>query len=780
MESSHCAKNLTKQRKINLSDENSDTHNGESISSEDGEIISKTNIASQRVSSDICIEKIEKFDIDMLRFLIQTPDRISRDDALILKYINKNKFVDKDNYIKYRCTYRLGKNADLSDLNDVTKVGRWCASRSKGLQNLSKEVRAALACKFYFDIDIVNAQPTILLQLCKARGMICENLEILCQKRETLFESFALKNNLHNRDHCKTEILRLIFGGNPSSETPDWIARKFYPELKNIMTDIAQLNPKILASSQKLNSRNAKGSCLALILQTEERKCLMALDQFMQLKNRYMGVLIHDGGLVEKKPNEIEFPEHLLRDAEAYVQKSTGYKIKLVCKPLNSNYNIPNKQELNQLATYEATKYEFEKSNFRCVQYYYNTDKDENEDPENNEIIRVMTEQSLTISNRHLKYEDVDKNGNVVESSFIARWKEDKNIRKYERVRLVFPPERYGATTYNLWEGFYIQNKNLPENIRESDVDNFKFILNDFFRMLFGDECYDYVMSWIAMLFQKPAEKPCVCILLRAQQGLGKGFFYEILKAMIGENYCKLTDNPTETVFGKFNNVIKHKLLVALDEMNYSISKTLEGRIKGYITCDSVIINEKGISNYSVKDHSHMLVFCNDDFPWKLDDGDRRILAIDRFHIPVQNWEYYGRVKSIFSPTKNDVVLRMLYDYFMGVDTQKFVPKNRPITEFSKELKEISRDLELQFLIYFIQTSEEKFITLTSQEMYSKFKDYLYTNTASIKYKSTSQKCTTRISKYGIQGITKSRQSSGYVFNINISDAKKWINERYS
>ena len=751
-------------------------------SSEGEEIINKTNITKKRVSNDLCIEKLEKFDIDMLRFLIQTPDTISSSDALILKYINKNKFVDKDNHIKYRSTYRLGKNSDFSDVNNILKVGRWCASRGKGLQCLSREVRAALSHKFYFDVDIVNAQPTMLLQMCKSRGLICENLEFLCEKREELFKSFALNNPQHDRDHCKTEILRLIFGGKPSSETPDWIATKFYPELKNIMEDIAQSNPKIFEGSKKLNPKNPKGSCLALILQTDERNCLMALDHFMQTKGRYMGVLIHDGGLVEKKLNETEFPEDLLREAEIYIQKSTGYKIRLTCKPLNSNYNIPNKQELDQLATYDAMKYEFEKSNFKCAEYYYNIDKDETEGSEDNEheLIKVMTEQSLTISNRHLKYEDMDKNGNIVKASFIAKWKEDENIRIYKRVQLVFPPKQCPKTVYNLWKGFYIQDKSLPNIVSQSDKDDFEFILNDFFRMLFGNECYDYVMNWVAMLFQRPAEKPGVCILLRAQQGLGKGFFYEILKAMIGEDYTKLTENPTEHVFGKFNNVIKHKLLVLMDEMNYAISKTLEDRIKGYITCDSIIVNEKGINNYSTPDYSHLLVFCNKDFPWKLEDGDRRTLAIDRFHVPVQNWEYYGRVKAIFYPTKNNVVLRMLYNYFISIDVRKFIPKDRPNTEFSKELKEISRDLELQFLIDYIQTCEKDVIVLTSQEMYSKFKDYLYINTASIKYKSTSQKCTTRISKYGIQGIIKSRQSSGYVFTINISEAKKWVDEHYS
>jgi hypothetical protein len=48
------------------------------------------------------------------------------------------------------------------------------------------------------------------------------------------------------------------------------------------------------------------------IFQTEERKMLMVLDAFLTFKGRYMGVFIHDGGLVEKLEGETKFPEELL------------------------------------------------------------------------------------------------------------------------------------------------------------------------------------------------------------------------------------------------------------------------------------------------------------------------------------------------------------------------------------------------------------------------------------------------------------------------------------
>ena len=68
------------------------------------------------------------------------------------------------------------------------------------------------------------------------------------------------------------------------------------------MTNISVKYPKLLKKCKK--EKNPIGNCCALFLQTEERKCLTVLDNFLIKNGRYLGVLIHDGGYIEKIKNE--------------------------------------------------------------------------------------------------------------------------------------------------------------------------------------------------------------------------------------------------------------------------------------------------------------------------------------------------------------------------------------------------------------------------------------------------------------------------------------------
>ena len=66
----------------------------------------------------------------------------------------------------------------------------------------------------------------------------------------------------------------------------------------------------------------------------------MALDEYFKSVNRQVDIFIHDGVEVRKLPNEIHFPEELLRQGEYAIFNSTGHHIKLVCKPFKHNFKF--------------------------------------------------------------------------------------------------------------------------------------------------------------------------------------------------------------------------------------------------------------------------------------------------------------------------------------------------------------------------------------------------------------------------------------------------------
>ena len=65
----------------------------------------------------------------------------------------------------------------------------------------------------------------------------------------------------------------------------------------------------------------------------------------------------------------------------------------------------------------------------------------------------------------------------------------------------------------------------------------------------------------------------------------------EFLKKMIGKDkYFESTD-PARDIWGSFNGAISDKYLVMINELSATDLKNAEGKIKGLITDETMIIN---------------------------------------------------------------------------------------------------------------------------------------------------------------------------------------------
>ena len=62
--------------------------------------------------------------------------------------------------------------------------GRCNPAGSLGLHSIRREIRHTLCEELYIDIDIENAHPQILLQICKANTIPCNNLNDYCNNRQ--------------------------------------------------------------------------------------------------------------------------------------------------------------------------------------------------------------------------------------------------------------------------------------------------------------------------------------------------------------------------------------------------------------------------------------------------------------------------------------------------------------------------------------------------------------------------------------------------------------------
>lgn len=284
-----------------------------------------------QLPSDYKIVKTEIFDADMMYHLSQH-DGIPSDIKRTLKAYRKG----ARNGNEVTVVYEYGKK-----WRSLQK-GRLGPPNGLSLQNFRSDIRAALAAKNYWDVDIVNAQPTILVALCKQKGWKCDALEEYTLNRASKLAE--LMQDLEcSRDDAKRFCLTILFGATPYKKVPEYFMR-LAAELATIAENCAAANQDILKVCISDKKPNPKASCLAVVAQDHEGIILRAIDAFFQTRGRSISVYIHDGGLVLKLEGETSFPTDLMREAEDHIREKFGISIRLEIKPLVNTFE-PNVED---------------------------------------------------------------------------------------------------------------------------------------------------------------------------------------------------------------------------------------------------------------------------------------------------------------------------------------------------------------------------------------------------------------------------------------------------
>jgi hypothetical protein len=286
--------------------------------------------------TDMKVVKVELHDPDVMDALLCDTASFSKKDLGNLgRYKRGRKHGNRVEVV-----YSYGRGCEDA------KLGRLYAKGGQGIQAFPFDIRNPLIEKFYWDCDIENAHYNILAKLGQDWGVRTENIQKYIQNRDA-----ELKKVSENRLIAKTAFLKVAYGGNIKLYSDFADNDGIEPEgdvtlLKQIekeMSVIVELCWTKFPQHHKLvkSKANPKFSLFALILQTEERKCLLAMDAYLKSRGRSMDILIHDGGEVRKLPGEEAFPDELLRGMEQAIHDELGYTLKIVVKPFKHNFQKP-------------------------------------------------------------------------------------------------------------------------------------------------------------------------------------------------------------------------------------------------------------------------------------------------------------------------------------------------------------------------------------------------------------------------------------------------------
>lgn len=136
---------------------------------------------------------------------------------------------------------------------------------------------------------------------------------------------------------------------------------------------------------------------------------------------------------------------------------------------------------------------------------------------------------------------------------------------------------------------------------------------------------YNYCLAFMAATVQNNFKPQNYCVLM-GRQGLGKGVFFDIIKALVGSNNAGKI-KAVNLADQKFNKEAKHKKILFFDEFRIT-SPQDEDALKDYVN-ETIAIEEKGVDSKVYKNYSSTLIATNDIGDLKISGDDRRFCLVD-------------------------------------------------------------------------------------------------------------------------------------------------------
>lgn len=223
---------------------------------------------------------------------------------------------------------------------------------------------------------------------------------------------------------------------------------------------------------------------------------------------------------------------------------------------------------------------------------------------------------------------------------------------------------------------------------------------------------YNYILDWLAHLAQKPHELPGVALVLYGTQGTGKGLFAEAV-SMLCEGYTSAVHDKQQ-ILGNYNETLKDKLFLFLDEAIFHGDLASTDRFKPLITDGALPINPKYGHPELVTNHCRYIITTNNDVPMNIKSDDRRFLIVKpssaRKIIPGSTEEQEKRSywKNVYDSIHHPKFIPALMSYLREREITVDI-KTPPVTEEKQHVVEYSYSSDMAF---FFDLVHDKYFTI--------------------------------------------------------------------
>ena len=661
------------------------------------------------------------------------------DDEILISYIDGDKILDTDTKklstkvycktIKKFCNKHIknkGENLKVEYKFGSTMVnnGR-LYSKEFSIQNLQNKVRSYLCSKYYHDLDMKNAHPTILYYLLKTyySNHKWPFIKTYIKNRDRVLEKIDL-----NRSKAKNKIL-VSMNSQKTIETTNEFFQKLDLEFKKAQTLIWNEDnefTKDLIHYKGLKKQNKKGSYLNMVLTCFENMVLQNATKCFNKK--HVSSLIMDGFHISKDIN-LSVDEIINKCNESSKVYGIEWAHKEFSKELDfiDDLEIEEKEDLS----YEVVKEKFEENHFMILSpLLFGREFTHNE----KKTYSLHNFQDFKKITEFIEYENIKLDGSKEKKNFLNEWVKDKERRSYNHLEFC-PVIKEDSESYNTFRGF---DCDLPYDYihKEHAVQSFR---NHIGHLTDHDEkSLIYLESYFADIIQNPDKPPGTAILLKSPQGHGKDLLMDIISKMLNISYVCRTEDIKD-VLGNFNTAIKDKVICVINELEGKDGWEYRDKLKGVITTEYLNINEKGIKHYKQKNALRFFVMSNRPNPIEIAQDDRRFMVF-KSHFKKPSTKYFNNLVNILNDKDS---IYSIFNYLKNLKININLRHDRPMTSAYSNMKEGNIDPVYNFVNDIIVNNNVKNyfdkdeynihkktgdVLIKSTEFFQSYKSYLNQN----------------------------------------------------
>ncbi|MEN6427199.1 MAG: DUF5906 domain-containing protein [Phycisphaerales bacterium] len=212
-------------------------------------------------------------------------------------------------------------------------------------------------------------------------------------------------------------------------------------------------------------------------------------------------------------------------------------------------------------------------------------------------------------------------------------WLKHEKRRQYEGI--TFAPERESRGKYNMWRGFAYEpiagDKHQPllDHVRENVCGG-------------DDKLYDYLVDWMAFAVQHPDQQGQTAIVMRGQEGVGKGFLARHFGRLFGRHFLHVSQ--ANHLIGNFNAHLRDCSVLFVDEAFFAGDKKHVSVLKALISERTFVVEPKGIDAQQARNYLHVIMASNDDWVVPAGPDARRYCVLDVSDKHMQDRAYFKAI----------------------------------------------------------------------------------------------------------------------------------------